>query len=317
MTAPHLSHPGPWLRPAPVPDAAPRWGHLDGLQIGLAPLPGPRGLIRVYTPYLGHDADRLLNFIAVEPIPVGATGRGYSELEHSDLDGIAGKRFWSFDTDRPDPAAAGVTAPGAPAAGVLDTVDGIERLTVRVAVERFDNGADVTVRARFRADRPHEVGLSAFLEPGSVDLDRCILSATMGNFARLRRLELRNEVVSPDRLWPDFAGEHFTDHAGFGLDRLTRNPDGDAVVSASPDEDDPTVADYPPGTAEHWKYLGIPARQSWRAARPDPALRVQVNGRRCYWRSRHPIPGGTAYENFELSEPFTDGRELFFAVEPR
>lgn len=28
------------------------------------------------------------------------------------------------------------------------------------------------------------------------------------------------------------------------------------------------------------------------------------------------IPGGTAYENVELVEPFRDGREFVFAVDP-
>jgi hypothetical protein len=32
--------------------------------------------------------------------------------------------------------------------------------------------------------------------------------------------------------------------------------------------------------------------------------------------SASPIPGGTAYENVELVEPFRQGRELFFGIEP-
>src|SRR5690242_1556580 len=87
----------PWVRPAP---GDPRWGHAEGLQIGLAPLPGPRGLIRVYTPYLGHPHGRMVNYVAVEPIPAGTSERGFSELETSALDGEPGKRFWGAD----DPA---------------------------------------------------------------------------------------------------------------------------------------------------------------------------------------------------------------------
>jgi hypothetical protein len=72
---------GVWLRAADAAPAEPRWGFADGLQVGLHPLRGPRGLLRIYAPYLGHPRDRLLNFIAIEPIPQGATERGYSELE--------------------------------------------------------------------------------------------------------------------------------------------------------------------------------------------------------------------------------------------
>ncbi len=36
--------------------------------IGIAPLGGPRGLIRIYTPYLEHDEFVVTNFIAFEPI---------------------------------------------------------------------------------------------------------------------------------------------------------------------------------------------------------------------------------------------------------
>lgn len=41
-----------------------------------------------------------------------------------------------------------------------------------------------------------------------------------------------------------------------------------------------------------------------------------MNGRHCYWMSTSAIPGGTSYENFELSEPFADGRQIFFSVTP-
>ena len=79
-----------------------RWGHADGLQLGLQPEFGPRGLLRIFAPYLGHPAERLVNFIAIEPIVAGQTERGFSELEMSALDGVRGKRFWS--TDEFDPA---------------------------------------------------------------------------------------------------------------------------------------------------------------------------------------------------------------------
>lgn len=315
ITEPVLHAPetdGQWLRPASTFPAEPRWGHPDGVQVGLHPLRGPRGLLRIFAPYLDHPRDRLINFIAVEPIPVGADGRGLSELEPSSLDPAPGKRFWSVD-DAGDCAAH---PDDEPARGGVETVDGVERLTVVIGVERFDNGAEVYLRLTFRQDRPHEFGVAAFRRPGSVELDRCILSATMGNFARLRRLELADAVVTPADLWPDYRDEHFTAHAEFPLSRLTRTADGDAVASATPDETDPVAATYGEDTNEHWKYVGLLGRQTWRAPDPDPDLAAQVNGRYAYWRSTSPIPGGIAYENFELSEPFRDGRDFYFSVTP-
>jgi hypothetical protein len=287
-----------WVRPSA--SSGPRWGHADGLQVGLAPLPGPRGLIRIFAPYLGHPPQRLVNFIAVEPTPAGATERGYSELEWSELDGVRGKRFWPMD----DPA------------GVVDEAGGVERLTIHIGCERFENGADVYVRARFRADRPHEVALAGFRRDSSVELDRLTLSATMGNWARLRRLYLADRVVAPEELWPGHGGDGFTHHARFPLAVLRRDANGDAVVTAEPDEASPDTAVYADGTAEHWHYIGKRAVQSWRVADPAPGLEVLINGRFCYWASQSPIPGGTSYENFELGEPFVNGHEYVFSVDP-
>jgi len=70
---------GLWVRPAARSPAQPVWGHADGLRVGLAPMPGPRGLLRIYAPYLGHPPERMINFIAVEPIVVGHGRRGFSE----------------------------------------------------------------------------------------------------------------------------------------------------------------------------------------------------------------------------------------------
>lgn len=293
-----------WLRPSAPAPAEPRWGHADGLHIGLAPLPGPRGLIRIYTPYLGHPRERLINFIAVEPTPAGATERGYSELEWSDQDGVRGKRMWPLG----DPE------------GIVDEVDGVERLTIQIGCERFANGADVSVRARFRADRPHEVALAGIRHESSVPLDRLTLTATMGNWARLRRLNLADRVVTPGELWPGHGGDGFTAHARFPLTSLRRDPDGAAVVTAEPDEPSPETAMYADDTNAHWYYEGRRAAQGWRAPDPSPELEVLVNGRFCYWASSSPIPGGTAYENFEFGEPFRDDpdnpQEYAFTVEP-
>lgn len=303
---------GVWLRPSTDRPAEPRWGHADGIQVGLHPLPGPRGLLRLYTPYLGHHRLRLLNFVAIEPIPAGERLRGFSELERSELDDAPGKRFWTSDQQ----GDVAPSDPQSPARGVVADSDGTESLTVWVHAERFANGAEISVRLRFFADRPREVSLAAFRREGSVELDHCVLTATMGNFARLRHLHLRERVVTPAELWPGFTRTDFTDHGRFGVEELARAPGGGVIVAATPDEEAPQDAVHADGTAEHWRYVGQRAAQGWMVPDPSPQLQVLVNGRWAYWASQSPIPGGVSYENFEILEPFRDGQEFLYWADP-
>ena len=302
----------PWLRPSAGDGFEPRWGHENGMQIGIPPTPGPRGLLRVFTPYLDHPRERLVNFIAVEPIIRGGTERGFSELEPSTLDpGQRGKRLWSADA----PEDADRVSDGSPARGVIATTDDVETLTVWIGVERFDSGADVCVRARFFADRPHEVEVVGFANTASAPLSHLILTATMGNWARLRRLHLADRVVSPAELWSGFSGTGFAEHGRFPLTELTR-AGAAAVVSATGDEDDPWSVDYAADTADHWRFLGRRAVQTWRVDDPHPQLEARVNARWSYWASASEIPGGPAFENVEIVEPFRQGAALRFSVEP-
>ena len=302
---------GRWVRPSAEAPAQPVWGHAEGLRVGLYPLRGPRGLLRIYAPYLKLPENHVINFIAVEPTVVGQEGRGLSELEASRLDHVAGKRFWSGDT-----VDTAIHEPEQPARGWIERADGVEKLCVFVFVERFANGAHVYLRLTFRADRPREVGLATFTHADSQPLSYCIVTATMGNFARLRRLHLAERTVLAHELWPAYDGVGFTPHARFGLEELARNAAGQAGVVATPDEAEPQQAQYAQGTMRGWRYQGELASQGWRAEKPTKQLAVQVNGRRVYWNSTAPIPGGVAYENFELVEPFQQGQEYWFGVQP-
>lgn len=304
---------GKWARPPASGSARPIWGHAGGLRVGLSPVPGPRGLLRIYAPYLDHHDGRVINYIAVEPIVEGQVDRGLSELEHSKLDRTRGKRFWSVD-DPLDPSARLATA--APARGEIGKVEGVESLRVNVAIEPFDNGAHVYLRLTFRADRPHEVAIATFARDDSLPLDRCVITATMGNYARLRTLHLADRTASAKALWPDYRGEGFSPHAKFDLDQLVRTKDCGVMVSATPDEQRPEDADYAAGTRPHWRYSGKRAAQFWRSEAPHPSLQAWVNGRGVYWASRSPIPGGISFENFEMVAPFQQGQEFWFGVEP-
>lgn len=291
-----------WIRPGA--GDPPLWGHRDGLRVGLSPLIGPRGLIRVYAPYLGHEPDRMINYVAIEPVPRWRWRRGFSELERSRSDGEDGLRLWTGRLgDDPDP-------------GRVEKVDGVETLSVRVHCERFRNGAEVDVVVRFRADRPYEVELAAETRPGSARLRSCVLSATMGNYARLRTLRLADGEVHAGALWPRHRGRRFTRRARFALDRLPRDADGCAVVAVGGDETRPETARYAAEVASHWHWHGHRAEQSWVVPDPDPRLVAAVNGRVLYWASTAPIPGGVAFENVEVIEPYRPGRPLRFRVEP-
>ena len=131
---------GPFLCPAAGTAAEPTWGIKGGIAIGLWPNPGPRGLIRVYTPYLGQARLTVMNFIAVEPV-VGQM-RGLSELEKSSIDtGAEGKAMWSADVREQNPRPRD---PWRPAGGLVRTENGHRTLSVFIPVERFDNGRSLS-----------------------------------------------------------------------------------------------------------------------------------------------------------------------------
>jgi hypothetical protein len=117
-----------WVR-AGVNTERPQWGPRGGLLWGLPPQTGrpdgPRGLIRLRYPVLASGHDDLINFIAVEPVVRGR--KGFSELEHSELDFVTGKRLWVIEPDAGDPSEDGLYP------GPLARLEsGVESLTVRV-----------------------------------------------------------------------------------------------------------------------------------------------------------------------------------------
>jgi hypothetical protein len=254
---------------------------------------GPRGLIRLGLPLRSDESfARLLNFVAVEPVTVDGR-RGYSELESSPGDGKPGLRFW-FDP------------PGGP------QQKGLLRLTIRM--EKFANGAHPFVIAELHTAKPHEVRFTVYAEPDSASMKHCILSATMGNYQRLRRLHLKDRVVTTAEALPQDPGDGFTAHAVFPLKDLVRNRNG-VRVEASGDERDPRVLSrtLPPGL--FWAYPGENLVQYWRQPEPvDTDLAAVVNARKTYWMSRIPIPGGKSFENFELSAAFHPGQVFIYGV---
>lgn len=279
----------------------PLWGLEKGLRFALHPAGfgpgagGPRGLIRIGAPVLPCGGHALVNFIAAEPVVKGK--RGYSEMEQSPLDAKPGLRM-----------TAGAPARSMPAPGV-------EQLEVPVDVESFANGAKIRLVLAQRSDAPDELRCSVFTRPGSAPVDDAILTATMGNMVRTRRLWLADATLDCRALYPDFSGDRFAPHREFPLARIARTAAGDAIVAITGDEPEPAaVVPFP--AQPFWHYAGVPVTQYWKVptARVAPDLRVIVNARAEYWMSRHAIPGGPAFENFEMRTRFREGQAFVFGV---
>jgi hypothetical protein len=301
-----------WVRAGKNTDGL-MWGIRGHLLWGLAPptgkpLDGPRGLIRLRYPVLPGGAYDLLNFIAVEPIVDGH--KGFSELEPSRLDDLRGKRFWVVEPGQTGEQAAALLA------GRLTRLDaGVECLEVEVQIEPFDNGAHVRLTVAQRSDMPDEIQLTIHAQPDSAPMTYCILTATMGNKARARRLWLKDRAVSSLDLYPDYREAAFTDHRFFPLNQLYRNAAGDVLAAITTDEEEPSAVEpFPRRT--HWYYGGFPVTQYWKkpAGSYREDLHVAVNGRYTYWMSQQPIPGGISFENFEFRERFYEGQRFHFGI---
>ena len=293
-----------WVQPGRDGNDQGVWGFRDGIQVSLPRNRSPRGLINIYDEAICQTSHPL-NFIAIEPVVHGT--RGFSELEFSKLDHCAGKRLWSANI-RDSQSSAAATA----VAGVITTSGTVEILTVYIACEPFNNGAHVCIEVSFSSDAPREVGLRSFATPDSAPIEHCILTATMGNYARLRELHLREGLVTSAELWPTYTGNDFAPHVEFALQRLNRTRDGGMLVPATPDELNPAQSPAP----GHWNFTGVRAAQYWRLPADEiaPETLARVNGRYVYWRSRNPLPGGIAFENFELQRNFRQGEISIFGV---
>jgi hypothetical protein len=299
-----------WVRPG-MNTNQPVWGLRGGLQFAVPPggfrWGGPRGLIRLGYPVLTNGGYDLINFIAVEPAVNGR--KGFSELERSRLDGVQGKRIW----------AEGPVAPGNRTnlvAGMLSTpAPGAEQLMVTLRVEKFDNGAHVRLVVSQRSDAPDEIQLAIHAEPDSAAMDYCILTATMGNMARTRLLWLHDELASSLKLYPDYRDTDFAAPTFYPLPRLHRTATGDVLVAVTTDENNPSATFPFPGT-RNWYYGGSKVTQYWKKPRAvvRDDLHAAVNARYTYWQSRQPIPGGIAFENFELREKFHEGQRFIFGI---
>lgn len=300
-----------WIRPEKPGDPL-IWGWRGGIVFGLPSpggLKGPRGLIRAGVALPPEFAPQLLNYVAIEPVIEGPGSRfsrmAFSELEPSVLDpGQRGKRLWVADHAF---------------RGDLQTIRAghavVERLSVKIDIERFTaNGAHVYLVASMDSDHPDELRLSVFNESDGLPLDELTVTATMGNYERLRQLWLKNRVEDSRRLFSDYTGDAFVEHENYPLDEMLRTADGDAIVYCTSNE--PSPESSPVNAAAHWKYVLPKLTQYWRVPAHDiqPDLRVRVNARRVYWASTDPVPGGVAFENFEVRQRYVPGQTFIYGI---
>ncbi len=308
----------PWIHPTKPGDPL-LWGRRDGIVFGLPSaggLPGPRGLIRVGVISPQTGIPELLNFIAIEPVVKGRHQRGdrmaFSELEPSQLDpGLQGKRLW-----------VGVDSSGASGESLLDlSADGkpAGKLSVRIEVERFRaNGAHVYLIASVDSAHPEELQLQVFACEDSPPIEELTLTATMGNYERLRWLWLKKKVVDSRELYRSYRGDEFAEHGTYPLKEMLRNTEGDAIVFCTTNEASPQAnPDFQAGA--NWRYRLPRLTQYWRvpASQIESNLRVRVNGRRVYWASHAPLGGGVAFENFEVRQKYKPGQTFVFGVSAR
>jgi hypothetical protein len=193
----------------------------------------------------------------------------------------------------------------------------VERLRIRMEVEPFTgNGAHVYVVAGMTSDRPQEIEFSVHHDEDSAPIEELTLTATMGNFARLRWLWLKERIVDSRKLYEAYTGTGFIDKENYPLEEMLRSGDGDAMVLATTNEDNPagiTIQDRP-----FWSYRSAKLTQYWRvpAYQIQPDLRVKVNGRGYYYHTTVQIPGGMAFENFEVRQRYVPGQTFCFGLLP-
>lgn len=291
---------------------------------------GPRGLIRIGCEENGKCF--LFNFVAVEPL-VGIF-RGLSELDKGN-DGQQGKPFrvanfvQDFKVEASESSLGRILkqsnpfkakeaefkqeATAIPPGRIIEYPEG-RALTFAIQVEPYGNGARPVVEVTLFEKMPQRVRFRVF-SAGGCRMNQCTLTATMGNLARCRNLWLESGAVYAPDLYAGFHGDGFAERRSYTLNELHKMPNGDIILAATPDEYEPNEVWPLPATAVNpWHYPGRWMTQYWmkRNGTYDASLRGRANGRQSYWGTGATLPGGVAFENFELRENFKEGQEIWF-----
>ncbi|HMG66558.1 MAG TPA: hypothetical protein VK588_02695 [Chitinophagaceae bacterium] len=321
-----------WIRPENE-KSPPVWGIHNGIVVGLWPASldalvpgsdgGPRGLLRIGYEYKG--VVYLINYIAVEPVVDG--DMEFSEVSPSQVDGKLGKFFWASDSVNTEGSM-----PYASTRGMVTHSDVLhpetEQLIICVLMEKFIDGAHPYLKLTISNDKPDELGIQIFNHEKSAVMERCALTATMGNYSRLRLLYLKDRIIDSRKLYRGYNDIDFAEKEQYPNSEMLRNKNGDPIVIAESNESFNDLARWPQKPAYqakwHWRYRPFyKLTQYWRtdATGYDSSLQVRVNGRAKYWSGASPdksnyidIPGGPAFENFELRENYHSGQKFYFGL---
>ena len=295
----------------------------NGVETGDKGTGGPRGLIRVGYEYQGKVY--LINYIAVEPVVDGKIE--YSEISPSAMDGKWGKLFWAGDSETDN-----AYNPANQSKGVISHPDPnkpeVEQLTLYLFTEQFLDKANPYLKISIRSDKPDEIGFEIYNKNNSAKMDRCALTATMGNYSRLRLLHLANEAIDSRKLYSGYSGIDFIEKEAYPVSKFLKLKDGSPIAIATQNESLAELSLWPKDSAYYvkrgWQYRpNFKLTQYWRTDKAgyDPSLQVRVNGRAKYWSvaSRDPkqyveIPGGPAFENFELREKYFPGQKFYYGL---
>ncbi len=320
-----------WIQPD-VNTRQKTWGIRNGIVFSLWPTGvetgdtgtgGPRGLLRMGYDYNGKLY--LVNFIAIEPIVNGKIE--FSEISPSRVDGKWGKVLWTGDTETAD-----TYNPITTSRGVISKPDpakpDVEQLTLYIFTEQYISGANPYFKISIRSDRPDEVCFEINNKPNSAKMDRCALTATMGNYSRLRQLYLADEIVDSRTLYSNYIGIDFIEKESYQATKFLKMKDGSPIAIATSDESIEQLKAWPTDSAYNtkrgWRYrIPVKLTQYWRKDNSgfDQSLQLRVNGRAKYWAvaSKDPkqyvnIPGGPAFENFELREKYYPGQKFHYGI---
>ncbi len=323
-----------WIRPQNMNSPA-KWGMCNGLVIGLWPTHvgtffqgtrgGPRGLLRIG--YNLHGRTYLINYIAIEPVVNGK--KEYSEISPSRVDGKIGKFIWaSKDTTQRKFYPSAITR------GTITHPDpdhpNVEQLSFYLFMEKFLNGAHPYLKVTIRSDRPNEIGFQIFNQKDSAPMEQCPLTATMGNYSRIRLLYMKDKIIDSRKLYKGFDGIHFVEKEPYSADKLIKTDKGYYIALAATNESFSELASWPQDSSylskQHWRYRPpFKVTQYWKTkvtARSNSSLHVRVNGRAKYWSGKNnsnskdyiDVPGGVAFENFEMREKYHPGQKFYFGI---
>lgn len=320
-----------WIRPETSADKQ-MWGIHDGIVFSLWPngvetgdkgTGGPRGLLRVGYEYQGKIY--LINYIAIEPIVNGKIE--FSEISPSNTDGKWGKLIWPSDRETND-----AYNPANVCKGLISHPDAnhpqTEQLTLFLFMEQYLDKAAPCIKVSIRSDKPEEICFEINNKANSAHMDRCALTATMGNYSRLRLLHLDKEVIDSRKLYSGYEGIDFIEKDAYPATQMLKLKDGSPIALATQNETMAELSTWPTDSAYYakrgWRYRpDFKLTQYWRKDGPeyDPSLQVRVNGRAKYWAvaSRDPkqyvkLPGGAAFENFELREKYYPGQKFIYGL---